>query len=307
MSPLIIGVDGGGSKTTAILARVDGTILGRGQAGPSNYHAIGVGEALEALDRAIACAFENAGMAAEPIDALALGLAGMGRPADRAIFEAWAKRSYPQARLKLVNDAEILLAAGTPDGWGIAIIAGTGSLIFGQTTDGRTARAGGWGYQMGDEGSGYAAGLAALQAVARAWDGRGGQTNLTERLLDHFGVAVAPDLIAEVYRDTIGRPEIAALARYVDLAAEDGDAVAGAILQSSAEELALGAKAVMTQLGLKGDIPAALGGGYVTGSRLLQQFVQESAVQQGVHLRPVTPVMEPALGAVKLASALYNL
>ena len=307
MSSLIIGVDGGGSKTTAILAMGDGTILGRGQAGPSNYHAIGVGEALEALDRAIACAFDNAGLAAEPIDALALGLAGMGRPADRTIFEAWAKRSHPQARLKLVNDAEILLAAGTPDGRGIAIIAGTGSLIFGQTSDGRTARAGGWGYRMGDEGSGYAAGLAALQAVARAWDGRGGQTNLTERLLDHFGVAVAPDLIAEVYRDTIGRPEIAALARYVDLAAEDGDAVAGAILQSSAEELALGAKAVMTQLGLKGDIPAALGGGYVTGSRLLQQFVQESAVQQGVHLRPVTPVMEPALGAVKLASALYNL
>ena len=307
MSSLIIGVDGGGSKTTAILATVDGTILGRGQAGPSNYHAIGVGAALEALDRAIACAFENAGIAAEPIDALALGLAGMGRPADRAIFEAWAKRSYPQARLKLVNDAEILLAAGTPDGWGIAIIAGTGSLIFGQTSDGRTARAGGWGYRMGDEGSGYMAGLAALQAVARAWDGRGEQTKLTERLLNHFGVAVPPDLIAEVYRDTIGRPEIAALARHVDLAAEDGDAVAGAILQSSAEELALGAKAVMTQLKLKGDIPAALGGGYVTGGRLLQQFLQESAVQRGVHLRPVTPVVEPALGAVKLASALYNL
>jgi len=303
MTRLIIGIDGGGSKTSAILADGTGRPLGRGAAGPSNYHTIGQAAALAALESAIAAAFAEAALSPAPLSDLVLGLAGLGRAADREIFAAWAAQRHPGARLQLVNDAEIVLAAGTPAGWGLAIIAGTGSLIFGRDPAGMTGRAGGWGYRMGDEGSAYAAGLAALQAVARSWDGRGPQTILTGLLLHHFDAAAPPDLIAKVYQTTVGRPEIAGLAPLVDAAALAGDSAARAILQAGAAELALGARAVATQLGFSGAIPTALGGGHLTRSRLLPALLHEAAAAQQLQLQPAEPVFEPVLGAIRLALA----
>ncbi|TLN23911.1 N-acetylglucosamine kinase, partial [bacterium] len=199
MSDYLIGIDGGGSKTAVILARRDGTPLGRGEDGPSNYHAVGKENSFTALDQAISQAWAQAGLAEGSLAAVVLGMAGVDRPEDSTVFENWIAARFPGARVKLVNDGQIALAAGTPQGWGVVVVAGTGSIIFGQDEHGRTARAGGWGYLMGDEGSGYIAALAALQAVARAHDGRGPQTSLTRRILDFYRVAAPPDLIAVVH------------------------------------------------------------------------------------------------------------
>jgi len=138
---LFLGIDGGGSKTTALLADADGQTIGRGVAGPSNYHVVGVEMAYAALDAAITAAFVDAALPPEPFAALCLGMAGVGRPEDRRVIQAWADAHYPGAVLRIANDAELVLAAGTPEGWGVAVIAGTGSLVYGRDLAGNTCSA----------------------------------------------------------------------------------------------------------------------------------------------------------------------
>ena len=126
MSKLLLGLDGGGSKTLALLADAGGRIIGRGSAGASNYQNIGATAAWAALDTAIAAAFADAGLPPGDVAAVGLGLAGVDRPEDRVLFEGWAAGRFGGAPVVIANDAELVLAAGTPDGWGIAVISGTG-------------------------------------------------------------------------------------------------------------------------------------------------------------------------------------
>ena len=306
-SPHLIGVDGGGSKTLALVATLEGQIIGRALAGPSNYHAVGLEAATTALESAIRAALEAAGEehASAPTGALCLGLAGMGRPEDRATIEAWAVETFPESPVTVVTDAQLVLAAGTPEGWGIALISGTGSLAYGEDPAGHSARAGGWGTLLGDEGSGYAIGLAALRAVARAADGRGPQTALTSSVLAHWGLSQPQNLVQYVYQRDTGRAEIAALAPLVEAAGED--ACACAITRQAGQELALAIKAVAQQIfpreyfGLVKPIPCALAGSVLVQGRRVTAALLEAAAEMDLTLDPLTLVAEPALGALKLA------
>ena len=256
----LIGIDGGGSKTTAFVADVHGHVLGRGTAGPSNYHVIGVDAAYAALDTAVQAAL--ASIEGQPA-ALCIGMAGAGRTRDRELFRAWAKARYPGTPVTVVHDGQLALAAGTPDGWGIAVLCGTGSLVYSEDRHGTPARAGGWGYLLGDEGSGYAIGLAALRAVARAADGRSPQTALANAILAHWSLAKPQDLIAHVYAPSTQRADIAALAALVEAEAAREDPVAHDILRDAGRELATMAKAVAGQLTLVAPIPCALAGSVI--------------------------------------------
>ena len=173
---ILLGVDGGGSSTVAWIAESSGRVLARAETGPSNVKAVGEASALGAIDAAIRAAVSDArAVEGRPIDSIAvacLGLAGFDRPDDRAVLERWNHAKRWAERLVLVNDGELVLAAGTPEGWGLAVISGTGSIVVGRSRDGRTARAGGWGYIFGDEGSGYGTVVAALRRVASMHDGR---------------------------------------------------------------------------------------------------------------------------------------
>src|SRR5205085_2564078 len=209
---LYLGIDGGGTHTVALLAGYGGAILGRGAAGPSNRQAGGAGRALAALDEAVRAAFAAAGRTRGPVASACLGLAGADRPEDQAVIREWAERVRLAGQVEVTSDAAILLAAGTPEGWGLVLIAGTGSIAFGRAADGRRARAGGWGHLLGDEGSAYALVMAALQAVARAADGRGPATGLTERLLARLGVSQPQGLITAVYRSGRDRADLVVLA-----------------------------------------------------------------------------------------------
>jgi N-acetylmuramic acid 6-phosphate etherase len=297
----LLGIDGGGSKTVALLADTDGHVLGRGTAGSANYQAVGAAAACAALDEAIRAAFADAGVIPQPAQALIVGLAGVDRAEDRTVFAAWAAERHPAGHATAVNDALLVLAAGTPSGWGLSMICGTGSIAYGRAPDGRLARAGGWGYLLGDEGSGYAIGLAGLRAVARAADGRAEQTKLTSLILDHWSLTTPQDLIRRTYRETRNNSEIAALAMLVDQAAAEGDSIAQAIIQSAGHELALAAHSVAVRLALPDPTPCALAGGLlVHGQRLAHAFVAE-AQELGLAFEPVVPVPEPAEGAVLLA------
>ncbi len=175
---LIIGVDGGGTRTRVRIANAQGEILGDGEAGTSNLHAQGMEAAQEELRKAIASAFDHAGIQVQKVPAACLGLSGVGRPAERAEWTTWAEEHVAH-QVRVINDGEIVLAAGTPENWGVALVAGTGSIAWGKTRTGKIARAGGWGFLMGDEGSSYDLARQALRAAAQAATGQPGAADRT--------------------------------------------------------------------------------------------------------------------------------
>jgi N-acetylmuramic acid 6-phosphate etherase len=301
---LLLGIDGGGTKTTALLAEADGRVLGRGVTGSSNYHAVGADTARDSVRAAVQTAFGEARRTPLALEAVCLGLAGAGRAPDRALFGDWAVREWPNAKRLIVNDAELVLAAGTPGGWGLALICGTGSIAFGKTSQGRTVRAGGWGYLLGDEGGGYAIGLAALHAIVRAHDGRAPVTALTPAVLALWRLATPTDLIAHVYQPRIPHVEIAELAPLVEQAAAEGDEAATEILQTAGNEMAELVQAAANRLGFGEPTPCALAGGVILNGQLTRRFFQTAADRQNLRLEPITAVPEPAQGALALARQL---
>lgn len=308
---LVLGIDGGATKTVAWLALRSGggesSVVGRGMAGSANPQAIGFDAALENLDRAIASAFDEAGVKPGPLAAAVLGLAGWDREQNRRVLYDWAEKRRLAARLRSVHDAVPLLAAGSPEDWGVALISGTGSFAFGQTADGRTVRVGGWGYLFGDEGSGYQIALAGLRAAAKSADGRAPPTRLVDALLGRLDLREPPELIPAVYRFAHDRARIASLADVVTQAAEEGDAQAQGLLDEAAGELAAMVAAVARHLGFSGGtFPLALTGGVVLGSERLRKALEARLSSLGCGPASVACVREPVTGAVKLAQGLVG-
>ncbi|MGE5601935.1 MAG: N-acetylglucosamine kinase [Nitrososphaerales archaeon] len=301
---LVIGIDGGGSKTQAVVADLGGRILGRGKAGASNYQGVGLAAAQVAIDRAIESAFADAGLPQEGVRAACLGLAGVGRADDRAVFDDWIRKRLPGAAFRVANDAELVLAAGSNAGWGLAVIAGTGSIASGRNPAGSVGRAGGWGPLLGDEGSGYAIGRSALRAAVSSHDGRISSTALLPAILAHWGLADVTGLIAKAYRPPLSPSSIAELAVLVENAAEEGDAVASAILAEAGNDLAMMADAVARGLGLKGELPCAVAGSVLVKGRKVREAFEGGLVAAGVTPTPLVHVEESALGAVRLAREL---
>lgn len=304
--PLLLGIDAGGTKTVALLATLDGALIGRGAAGPANYQQVGLEAAGAQLDASIAAAFEASGRPFRVPAGVCLGLAGVGRPEDREAVTDWAAARLPGAALLVVTDAALVLAAGTPAGWGVALICGTGSIAIAAHPDGRTARVGGWGPLLGDEGSGYAVGQAALRAVMRGHDGRGPATALTDAILAHWQLPSPAALVGRVYRAGLTHAEVARLAELTDRAAADGDRVALEIMADAGAELAAMVAAAARGLGLAAPVPAALAGGLLINSTALRAAFLAAANGRGVWLDPVTRVPLPAQGALKLARQLLT-
>ena len=296
----ILGVDGGGTKTVALLGNPDGNVVARGVSGPSNYNVIGFDAACSALESAI-----NMACADHPgeLSALCFGLAGAGRKEDIERFESWAAHKFPKKAVKVVNDAEILLMAGAPSGPALALICGTGSIVYGRTVTGELIRAGGWGYLFGDEGSGYAIGVAALRQVMQAYDGRGTETLLSKLLLERYRLHTPPELVNAIYGSESPRSAVATLSDLVEHAAGQGDSVAIAILEESSRELARAIAAVYPKLGTS-TVPLVITGGTILHGRYLKKAFNRACETQRLAFTAVRYVAEPAEGALKLASKL---
>ncbi len=297
MTKYLLGLDGGGTKTLALLADENGNILARGLGGASNYNAVGFEAACAALETAITQALSSVD---QSVASLCLGLAGAGRPADRVRFHAWAAQRFPQAKIIVVSDAEILLNAVPPTGAALALICGTGSIVYGRTESGELLRAGGWGYLFGDEGSGFALGAAALRAVMRAYDGRGRPTLLTDLVLQRCALTDPQGLVKSIYGAETPRAEIAALSDLVEQAASEHDPVAITLLDEAAHELAFAVQAVYRRLGNL-PVPLALTGGVILNGAHLAALFHQACQSLDLHFTDIYPVPEPALGAVWLA------
>ena len=304
---LILGIDGGGSKTMAWLANRDdqGGIqrLGVGRSGPSNARSVGFELATANLDLAIDAAFDDAKRARTQVTSACLSLAGADRESEQAEIRRWAQRRGLTHHLTITNDAIPVLYAASDDGVGIALICGTGSLAIGRSANGATARCGGWGGLFGDEGSGYQIGVAGLRAVARAADGRGPQTVLLPRILERFQISSPSDLVPIIYSEQTDRSSIARLAPIVFAAAESGDAAAAGIVEAAAAELSEMVGVLAQRLGFA-DAPFFFA---VTGGVLTQQPGFAERLRQLLVDSNLQPMMQrindPVAGSLVLAAA----
>ena len=301
---LLLGVDGGGTSTDARLAALGGRILGRGKAGPSNAKAVGLDRAREALADAIALAFADANLDPRPAASACFGLAGFDRPDDREILAEWVAAARWADRLTQVNDGDLVVAAGTPDGCGVGVIAGTGSIAVGRARDGRKARAGGWGHLLGDEGSAYAVVLHALRLVARRADGREPQPlfdPLTDGLCRALGVSSASLIVPILYDPGFDRARIAALAPEVLAVCAADPALSDRLLRPAGEALGEQVLAVARALDWpRGELPLALAGGFLLSSSVIASALIATLSAAGYRCS-IRPVPEPVIGAVVLA------
>ena len=300
---LYLGIDGGGTKTIAVVVDAQGIVRGRGGAGGANQESVGTQAALDAVWTAAQAALCKA-ESASPCAAAWIGLAGVDGPRD--VVKLFPRLEPLAQVVRITNDAELLLGT-LPGGVGIALVAGTGSIAVGRNAAGESSRCGGWGHIFGDEGGGYAIGCAGLRAVAKASDGRGQATALTDAILCALSVAEPSALIPRIY-PTVGKAEIARLASTVIAAAETGDEVALAILQREAGELALQGQALARVLQLGGDtepLPVALGGTLLTRAPLYRTLLQQH-LERACRCEPVVVVEEPALEAARAARALFG-
>ena len=303
-APRLIGIDGGGTKTVAWLASMSGDVVGRGIAGPGNPRAVGFETAQANIDAAIDDAFDDAKQPRESVAAACFGLAGCGRADEQRQMVAWSERRGIAYMIKVTDDAEPILAAAAPNNFGVALICGTGSLAWGRRECGETARAGGWGYLIGDEGSGYAIALAGLRAAVCAADGRGPTTELLARFQEVLQADNPNELIGRVYQPEMSREKIASLARAV-FEVGPTDAVASEILRDGALQLAKMVAAVVERLRLSpGAYPLALAGGVLRNQPAYRQLLGDELNLLGAAPASATLVTEPVRGAVELAKKL---
>jgi len=306
----LIGIDAGGTKTVCQLANETGAVVAEARGPGANLQAHGELEVEKVLhgvmEQALRHAATPAGGDARELlpTVVCLGIAGVDRPDDLEIVQGILRRIGYQARLLVVNDALVALEAGLPGKPGVVVIAGTGSIAYGRNARSQAARSGGWGFVLGDEGSGYWIGRTALRAVLRETDRRGEPTSLTPRLLKHFAVAKPQDLIHEVYYGGLRPTAIGALAPHVQAAHEEGDAVARGILDSAARELAASALSVASRLELiPGETPFVLAGGVFRGVPWLVTELTKRLTSEAPGSSVTLLDVEPARGAVQLALA----
>ncbi len=294
----VLGIDGGGSKTVCVLMNDRREILGRGEAGSSNYQSVGIEAAKYSIESAINTAIittDNIN-----IDAICLGLAGVGRSKDIEVIKNIIKDIPVISNIKpqniiISNDALIALVGGVGNDVGIVVAAGTGSIVFGRNHQGKTKRVGGWGYILGDEGGAYKIAVAGMQAALKFYDGRLVYTSLIEDFKSYFDLTNIEELIEVVYRSGLGVKDIAALAPIVDNAAFLGDEVANNIIDDAVNELVKATVTVINEIFVEGEFVEVVTTGSVwkSKSKMWERFV--SCINP--EIKVIFPRFEAVFGA----------
>ncbi len=299
---LVLGVDGGGTTTRAIIVDREDKVLGEGTAGPSNPLRVGVSRAAAAVREAFDKARDAARVESSAIAGAEVGLAGVRRDDVRDSMRD-ALKGLGVRRLEVVTDAEIALFGATNGEAGVVVIAGTGSVCCGRNARGGRFCAGGWGPIAGDEGSGSWIARQALRAIARALDGRGPKTVLKRAARDYFKVPQAADLSMALYAPSMTNDRIAGFGKCVVEAAQGGDAVALKIIQEAGHELGIAVAAVTRGLKMERQrFPVAYVGGVfnAAGELLLKPLRKElSRVAPKAYLS--IPLMPPVVAAAHMA------
>jgi N-acetylglucosamine kinase-like BadF-type ATPase len=298
----VVGVDGGGTKTHAVITDVDHRVLGEGKAGPSNPLRVGITNAAAAVREAIDRACEAAEVRRSDLVAAKIGLAGARRIELRTRMRE-ALKSLEIPDIEVVGDSDIALYGATDGQPGVVVISGTGSICCGINAAGREACAGGWGPLVGDEGGGSWIARLALRAIAKATDGRGPKTSLTKDACAYFHVTTAEDLSTAVYAPSITSERLAGFGRYVIEAAKAKDQVARDIMTEAGRELGIAAAAVIRNLKMERDYfqVAYVGRVFTAGGELVLGPMRAVVAEVAPKAFFAPPKYSPAVAAARMA------
>jgi len=291
MARLALGIDGGGSKCDALVVAEDGTVVGRGRGGPTHVYY----DPPEVIS-------------ASYVEAITQALAGVERA------EVWSAGYLPEGaqreaigarnrHVRHIRASEVDTGfASAQEGWGMIVLAGTGSFVHGRSPDGQDRHFGGLGPILNDYGSAYEIGLLGLRAAfASDWTAAR-RTSLAEAMSRALGVADRKAVFHLVYVKGLGRRQIAALAEVVNEEAERGDAVALSCIQRAADELAEVARDVIGELQMaRLSFPVIAIGSVARNCRLWWERVCARIAEVAPDMRPVVPVLSPAAGAALIA------
>ncbi|HEY3331171.1 MAG TPA: BadF/BadG/BcrA/BcrD ATPase family protein [Capsulimonadaceae bacterium] len=305
MVDMVLGIDGGGTKTAATLICLhDDPLrqLGAGTSGPSNIAAVTVQSAFDAI---CAAASEALSGVDGHLRAICIGVAGYSHIQRRADLSQRLAKSFPGVLMEVVPDYAIAFDAALNGQPGVLVISGTGQIAYGENAAGKWHRAGGYGYLIDDAGSGYGVGRAALAATLAAQDGSGPLTALGSAICRRVGVSQLEDVVSEVYGGKIDRQTIASLAEAVSDCAASGDMVAQEILATAGAALSRIALAVIDQLFTKSETVAlaTVGSLWKAHSSLSDAF-ETGLIDSGRHTIRCASVTSPELGAALRARKL---
>lgn len=306
---LVLGIDGGGTSTTCLVADTKGRVITKAFAPASNHRKSDLGEARNALANGFKEILKQIGKEQDEISfaSVCAGLAGVDTKDDAEVLRRLLTDIINTEHLLVVNDGEIALAGALEDEHGILVISGTGSIIWANSKDGRRIRVGGWDYMLSDEGSGYDIGTRVLRAVAAAHDGRTEKTKLTDYVLEAFHAGNFNQLLGIIYHEEMTPQRISSLAPFADSAAADGDVVAEKVMTEAARELLklVESAARLSDL-LDESFPIVPMGGVLQANGFFTKKFKEVTTESLPHAHFIEPHHTPAEGAVLLALRAIN-
>jgi N-acetylglucosamine kinase-like BadF-type ATPase len=308
-----LGIDGGGSKTTCAVGD-EKFLLSSAVAGPSNITRVGEARARESLHESIRQACATAKIDPWQLERACIGVAGAGREEIAKVVHKIIAEVIP-AEIEVAGDMQIVLEAAFGDGPGVIVIAGTGSIAYGRDSQGRTARAGGWGFTISDEGSAHWIGRAAVTALLRAIDeskSKNAQAADDESaaealpLLEELKAAWNLHSLDEFLRTANSNPDFAALFPAILDAADTGNALAQRVLAQAADELAQLAGIVVRRLFAEGEgnslgVPLAMAGGVFRHSVSVREMFCSIVCKLDPLLELNAQIVEPVAGALQMA------
>ena len=304
---LILGVDGGATKTTAWISDSRGNFIAGCETGPSNFKSVGIDKTKDNINKAVLGAVNKA----EMIDKIffksaCFGMSGIDSDKDKEIYNKIIFNdrisNYLDPEKTLVcNDSKIGLVAGSNNKNAIMIICGTGANCYGENKLGKVAQAGGWDYILGDQGSGFDIGFKALRAAMKSYDGRGRATLLSRTILEDLNIDNISDLIKWTY-DLFSKEKIAQIAKTVCRTAEMGDKISRDILEEEVDEIIISIKTVIDKLDLRNkNFDLVLVGNVLKCKKYFKDILIKKLdeVIDNINYRPLT--LDPVEGAIKLA------
>jgi len=297
----VVGIDGGGTKTTAAVVGEDYQLAASATSGPSNRRSVGMESASANIAEAVTEALQKVGLPLGELAGVCMCLAG---------FDTDLDLSVPQRTLRILqysgpaifeNDVVGAWAGATAVGPGIVAIAGTGATALGMNERGEFWRTDGWDTLLGDQGSGYALGLAAIRIVMRMLDGRIAPSPLVNALGQAFSVHSAEDMRRLVDSTPFGKYEVASFARYVSETAQAGDPLARDLLRQAGEALAENVAAIVRILGMAGEeFPISTVGSVIRDDPWVTRPFETAVKVIAPHATLRAPLHPPEMGAALL-------
>lgn len=299
-----IGIDGGGTKTHCIIADKNKSPLYECWGGPANFLMLGTETVSATIVGLIKECIDRVKINQNQIDTVLAGVTGAGRRSDAEILEKGfaeysANNNLHIKHFAVESDARIALEGAFSGREGCILIAGTGSILFGKDSKERIYRVGGFGRFIGDEGSGFMIGKMGLAAAAKHYDGRGEPTLLTNQLFTQFKISNPEDLINRIYRQNF---DLASFAPVVIQCAEQGDKIAGEILQWNVNELLAHLRAIKKKI-IAARLKVAFIGGLIANDTFFSRLLADKIREQLKDIEVTPAENQPAYGAVIMASA----